>query len=431
MTVLQIKNVANREATVYFYGEIGWDVDSGAFVRELADLDVDTIKLHVNSPGGDAYQGIAIMNALKTHPARVEAVVEGMAFSAASFVVAGGADRVVIHPGAEIMIHDAIMGAYGNSDEMQRSIERLDRISESIAQIYANRAGGDPADWREAMKAETWFTAEEAVDVGLADEIWTADEGETPLESVAASASSYAIINRFQGRRGAPPEKLFNHAPLMGGKDTSTVNFKQIVANKLGVKADNLTDEQVLNALDEVLNEQTETEETTQVNEVKNENLTKETDVAPEQEEPVQPDDDPASALDLEVVTLDKDTFDELQRAAAAGRELAEQRADDELVREVDNWVSEGRISNALRDRAIEAMRTNAEQARRVYGSNPVNTIPRREVGSERTVEPEDTQRPSPRRNRQVSNVRADDNIEYTAPYPGFAQAPRLASYEN
>lgn len=434
----EIRNLADREAEVFLYGEIAWDVAASDFVRELSLLDVDVIRLHVNSPGGDAYQGIAMMNALQSHPARVEATVEGMAFSAASFIVVGGADRVVIYPGAEMMIHDALASSYGNADDMSRSIERLDRMSNSIAEIYARRAGGDPEDWREAMRAETWFTAQEAVDAGLADEVWEPEEEESERPLAAVASSDFALLNRFRGRQAPPPRQLMNSSTSCS-KDT-TMNFKDIVANKLGVKSDDLTEEQVLEALDEVLAEQREDDETPTPSEDDNKDAEESTstgdDVDDDDEESASDDEDdneepvqPAQVVDLETVTLDMDTYNELKNAAAAGHELAQRRADENLAAEVDRWVAEGRISNALRSRALDAMRADADQARRVYGSNPVNTIPRREIGSSNAQEVQPVRNSSrPRPDRSDNSDEKGGGKEYNAPYRGFAARPRLMS---
>ena len=416
----EIRNLADREAEVFLYGEIAWDVDASEFVRELSLLDVDTIRLRVNSPGGDAYQGIAMMNALQTHPARVETTVEGMAFSAASFIVAGGSDHVTIYPGAEVMIHDALVSTYGNADDMGRAIERLDRMSNSIAEIYARRAGGDPEDWREAMRAETWFTAQEAVDAGLADEVWEPEEEEQP--PVAAVSNDFALLNRFRGRQAPPPRQLMNSSTNYS-KEVN-MNFKDIVANKLGVKSEDLTEDQVLEALDEVLAEQHEEAPAENETEAPAEDNGDEEAPGPDTEEVPEP----TRVANLETVTLDMDTYNELKNAAAAGHELAQRRADEDLAAEVDRWVAEGRISNALRARALEAMRADADQARRVFGSNPVNTIPRREVGSSSAQEVQPVRNSSRPRPGRSDDDKQGGGREYNAPYRGFASRPRLTS---
>lgn len=151
-----------------------WGGFWGISAREVSAMldglpdDVTTIDLELNSPGGEASEGVAIMNALRKHPAQVNATVMGIAASAAS-LIAMAADKLSMAPGAMFMIHDAWSIAMGNAEDMIREAAVIDKISQSYAEIYAGRAGGSVEDWRAAMKAESWYTASEAVDAGLAD----------------------------------------------------------------------------------------------------------------------------------------------------------------------------------------------------------------------------------------------------------------------
>lgn len=146
------------------------------------------------------------MNALRVFDGEVTAVVEGMAASAASFIVVGGADRVIMRPDAEMMIHDALTMTAGNAEELQRQVADLERISGKLAGIYAGKAGGDPETWRAAMRDETWFTADEAVACGLADAV---EDGRAP--AMVASWERSRVVAHYRGRRGDPPEKLFRN----------------------------------------------------------------------------------------------------------------------------------------------------------------------------------------------------------------------------
>ena len=150
--------------------EIGyWGTTAQTFVDELLAIDASIIELHVNSPGGDVFDGLAIMNALADHPATVNVVVDGIAASAASFIAMAG-DSVKMNRGSQLMIHDASGCCVGNAADMEEMKALLDRLSDTIAGIYADRAGGKADDWRELMRAETWYSATEAAAAGLADE---------------------------------------------------------------------------------------------------------------------------------------------------------------------------------------------------------------------------------------------------------------------
>lgn len=149
-----------------------WGVSAKEFVNALSTLPDDTaeIRLHINSPGGEVYEGIAIMNALRNHKARVVAVVDGLAASAASFV-AVGADEVVMGRNTQLMIHDAWGLAIGNAEDMREMGDRLDKISNNIAHVYADKTGDSVEEMRALMLAETWMDADEAVAMKFADRV--------------------------------------------------------------------------------------------------------------------------------------------------------------------------------------------------------------------------------------------------------------------
>lgn len=167
-------------AEIHIYDEIGmWGVDAASFMRELGALNVDMIDLRINSPGGDAFDGIAIYNALRRHRAEVTVYVDALAASAASVIAMAG-DRVVMQRASRMMIHEAFGAALGDAQDMRTMAETLDGLSNDIASTYAARAGGELAEWRDRMHAETWFSAAEAVAVGLADEYEDAPASQLP-----------------------------------------------------------------------------------------------------------------------------------------------------------------------------------------------------------------------------------------------------------
>jgi len=189
-------------AEVFIYDEIGYyGITAGQFVAELGELDVDEIDLHLNSPGGEVWDGIAIYNGLVSHRARVTAMCEGIAASAASVVYMAGDERVMCQ-GAQLMIHDAWGVCVGNATDMAAMAERLNAESDNIAGFYAARSGGSVASWRKAMLAETWYSAEEAVAAGLADKVAKADK-RTP-ESASDRWDLKVFGFRYEGREHAP-----------------------------------------------------------------------------------------------------------------------------------------------------------------------------------------------------------------------------------
>jgi ATP-dependent Clp endopeptidase proteolytic subunit ClpP len=182
-----------------------WGISAKEVNAALDELgDVDEIHLHINSPGGEVYEGIAILNSLRRHPADVTAIVDGLAASAASFI-AVGVDKTIMAPNTEMMIHDAWGIALGPAADMHAMGDRLDKLSNNIASMYSSKAGGDQDDWRNAMLAETWYSAQEAVDAGLADEVEGAlTEDEAPDDEIVPQDAFDLSVFKHAGRAQAP-----------------------------------------------------------------------------------------------------------------------------------------------------------------------------------------------------------------------------------
>lgn len=166
---------ADDRAQLYIYGPIGddWSTDAvpaSSFVRDLNAITASSVDLHINSPGGLVFDGVAIYAALRNHAATVDVTVDGIAASAASFVAMAG-DTIAIEKPAKMMVHDAGGLVLGNALDMRAMADLLDELSDTIAGIYADRAGGTVASWREVMGRETWFGADQAVAAGLADRV--------------------------------------------------------------------------------------------------------------------------------------------------------------------------------------------------------------------------------------------------------------------
>jgi ATP-dependent protease ClpP protease subunit len=180
----RVSNATGDRAELYIYGVIGsdWDPDdvtAAGFARALAEITAPTVDLHINSPGGSVWDGVAIYSALLNHPSTVEVYVDGVAASAASFVAMAG-DSVTVEKPATMMIHDAWGLVIGNAGDLREMADLLDQLSDQIAGIYADHAGGTVAAWRDRMRAETWYTAQTAVAAGLADRVGNDTEPSAP-----------------------------------------------------------------------------------------------------------------------------------------------------------------------------------------------------------------------------------------------------------
>lgn len=170
-------SISNRKTStgatqVNIYDEIGFfGVSAKVFAADLQEIEGD-LEIHVNSPGGDVFDGIAIFNTLKNRQGTVSVVVDSVAASAASFIAqAASPGQLVMAPHSEMMIHDGFAQGIGNAADLRELADTLDRVSDNIASIYADRTGKPVDYWRNVMQGEKWYTAEEAVEAGLADRV--------------------------------------------------------------------------------------------------------------------------------------------------------------------------------------------------------------------------------------------------------------------
>lgn len=205
----QITNQVGQEvATATIYDEIGmYGITASDFIAELGAVNTSRIDLRISSPGGEIFDGIAIHNALRAHSAYVTTYVDSLAASIASVIALAG-DRVVMLPHSQMMIHDASGLCLGNAADMQEMADLLDRQSNNIAAIYAEKAGGRVDGWRKRMKSETWYTAKEAVEAGLADEV-----AKQTRKTEAPAAQWDLSAFRYQNRDAAPAPDLATEPP--------------------------------------------------------------------------------------------------------------------------------------------------------------------------------------------------------------------------
>jgi ATP-dependent protease ClpP protease subunit len=155
-------------------GTVGEDFFGDGFtfvdvLLALAQVSGD-LTVRLNSGGGIATEGVAIYNALAQYKGRITVKVEGLAASAASIIAMAG-DEIIMGRGALMMIHDPLVYAAGNADDMTKIVEMLNAMGDAMATIYADRTGKTTEEARADMREEIWMTAEEAVAKGYADKI--------------------------------------------------------------------------------------------------------------------------------------------------------------------------------------------------------------------------------------------------------------------
>jgi ATP-dependent protease ClpP protease subunit len=185
-------------AELRLFDEIGpWGVSAAQFADALASIVSPRIRLRINSPGGDVFDGYAIYNALKAHPATIDVVVEGLAASIASIIAMAG-DTVSMAEPSLLMVHRAWTLALGNAGDLRGTAELLDKVDQQLAGVYAARAGDalDAAKAYELMTAETWLTPAEARALGLVDAILAPDAPDPAPDAAAGPLDIHAARQR-------------------------------------------------------------------------------------------------------------------------------------------------------------------------------------------------------------------------------------------
>jgi ATP-dependent Clp protease, protease subunit len=189
----QFRAHAKAAAEIVIYDEIGaFGIPAKAFLDELKALGpVAALTVRINSPGGSVFDGVAIYNALKRHDARVTVWIDGIAASIASVIAMAG-DEVIMPENAMLMIHDPSALVIGTAADMRGMAEALDKMKAGMVAAYRDESGRDDAEIEALMAAETWLSAQEAVDLGLADRV------EAPVRMAA-----HFDLSRF---RNTPPQ---------------------------------------------------------------------------------------------------------------------------------------------------------------------------------------------------------------------------------
>lgn len=367
-------------ADVYIFDEIGesfWGggVTSSAFQDQIRGITAPQINVHINSVGGNFFDGVAIMNSLRDHDSRVVVHVDGLAASAASVIAMAG-DEIVMNLGSQMMIHEAHGGAHGPADTMLEMVAALNSSSESMAQIYADRAGGTPAEWRAAMKAETWYTAQEAVDAGLADRVDKSVKAEDITAkfdlSIFAHAGRGAAPKPYMPPRpqasvsAAEAARRIHNAPVKGsisnqeGSDMSDT-FAQGMRERLGLPA-GASEAEVFAALDTLRASTT----------------TPEPAPTPEPTPPTtpEPDSTPTPPKVAGTMTIDASAWQAQQDTIKRHEALFAKHAREERDTVIAEAVRDGKFAPARKDHWARLWDADPEGTRQVIDGLTKNVIP-------------------------------------------------------
>lgn len=200
---------------LYIYGEVKGDgfnwwteevtkseTSANHFKEELAKYPNTTeIRIYINSCGGSVFEGTAIYNQLRRHPARKVVTVDGFACSIASVIAMAG-DEVIMPRNALMMVHNMAMGIYGNPAELRKAADDLDVINASGRNAYLAKAGDklEESKLRDMMDKETWLTAEQCIELGLADRYADADADMSNAAEVVQRAN-LSVAQRIEIQR--------------------------------------------------------------------------------------------------------------------------------------------------------------------------------------------------------------------------------------
>lgn len=200
---------------LYIYGEVKGDgfnwwteevikseTSANHFKEELAKYpNITEIRIYINSCGGSVFEGTAIYNQLRRHPARKVVTVDGFACSIASVIAMAG-EEVIMPRNALMMVHNMAMGIYGNPAELRKAADDLDVINASGRNAYLAKAGDklEESKLRDMMDKETWLTAEQCIELGLADRYADADADMSNAAEVVQRAN-LSVAQRIEIQR--------------------------------------------------------------------------------------------------------------------------------------------------------------------------------------------------------------------------------------
>lgn len=187
----------DKSAEVFIYDGIGlFGVEAESFISQINALDVEAIDLRINSPGGNVFDGTAIYNALRRHKATVNVKIDGLAASMASVIALAG-DTVEMADNAFFMIHMPWSLVIGDSEDMRKEADVLDKLADQAVATYVKNSSLDEEQVRTAMAEETWYSAKDAFDAGFIDSIYDGDDEEMRFDlSVFAKAPESASAPR-------------------------------------------------------------------------------------------------------------------------------------------------------------------------------------------------------------------------------------------
>jgi ATP-dependent Clp endopeptidase proteolytic subunit ClpP len=192
-------NMDAATGDIYIYDAIDpYIYSSKDFIEDLKKIKSDTLTLHINSPGGSVFEGLAIYNTIKKAEKNVTVEIEGLCASIASIIACSG-DKVKMHAQSLMMIHKPEVATAGNSNTLQEDIDILNKMEDKLIDVYVLRTGKPAEEIKQLMDKVTWFTAEEALAFNLIDEIIEGKEMKmTAMANIKTIKNSAELMEKWQ-----------------------------------------------------------------------------------------------------------------------------------------------------------------------------------------------------------------------------------------
>lgn len=236
-----ITNLSEKEGEIKVYGEItkwAWqeygETNALLFNEELKQLkDVEKIKLRINSPGGSVFEAQTMYNSLKQfakdNEITIESFIEGVAASAATFLALAG-DTVKIGEGCLFMIHNPSTYSSGMSGDLRKAADLLDKVKETILDIYMKKSSLTREELSQKMDDETWFSAKEALEAGFVDSIETFEDVQNNITSIldCKCLETYKHLERITNSIPTVSKNSIENKEHEGGKKVMPKNLQEL-----------------------------------------------------------------------------------------------------------------------------------------------------------------------------------------------------------
>lgn len=209
-----------NEADIIIFGDItSWpwlnsDVSAYMLSKQIAELDVDSINVHISSYGGEVAEGLAIYNSLKQHKAKVKTYCDGFACSIASVIFMAGTERIMSNASL-LMVHNPWTYTEGNAQELRKTADDLDKMSQASVNAYLEYVNLEEDEVKQLLDNETWLTPQEALNYGFATVVTGAQQQAKYSQSVRDNLIKTILAKQTADVPQIPPENPQEKKMLM------------------------------------------------------------------------------------------------------------------------------------------------------------------------------------------------------------------------